>query len=327
MSHTSEAFKKGKAMIAFLTAGVPSMEDTVKYVLDLEKAGVDLIEIGVPFSDPIADGPVIMEADVKALENHIHLPQVMELVKTLRTKTQIPIVLLTYYNPVFNYPSARFFEEAKEIGIDGVIIPDLPFEEQGEIRPLADANGVDIIQMVAPTSEERIRESLRHARLRPPAPAPVHRHACAQTACDLGSYWAPRCTSIPQGPGLMLLQAPAPHCAHALPLPCRTPVQTLPTAATAAAHNRVRPASAGAGGSASSPWFACPWQAQTSSRQIRRYGCAPVARSHGLHAEPGAPPASASREQACLPPHDWQSKRFSRWKEVWKGAQARWSRQ
>ena len=163
MSHTSEAFKKGKAMIAFLTAGVPSMEDTVKYVLDLEKAGVDLIEIGVPFSDPIADGPVIMEADVKALENHIHLPQVMELVKTLRTKTQIPIVLLTYYNPVFNYPSARFFEEAKEIGIDGVIIPDLPFEEQGEIRPFADANGVDIIQMVAPTSEERIRESLRHA--------------------------------------------------------------------------------------------------------------------------------------------------------------------
>ena len=152
MSHTSEAFKKGKAMIAFLTAGVPSMEDTVKYVLDLEKAGVDLIEIGVPFSDPIADGPVIMEADVKALENHIHLPQVMELVKALRTKTQIPIVLLTYYNPVFNYPSARFFEEAKEIGIDGVMI-----------RPLADANGVDIIQMVAPTSEERIRESLRHA--------------------------------------------------------------------------------------------------------------------------------------------------------------------
>lgn len=163
MSHTSEAFKKGKAMIAFLTAGVPSMEDTVKYVLDLEKAGVDLIEIGVPFSDPIADGPVIMEADVKALENHVHLPQVMELVKTLRTKTQIPIVLLTYYNPVFNYPSARFFAEAKEIGIDGVIIPDLPFEEQEEIRPLADANGVDIIQMVAPTSEERIRRSLRHA--------------------------------------------------------------------------------------------------------------------------------------------------------------------
>ena len=116
-----------------------------------------------PPVDPIADGPVIMEADVKALENHIHLPQVMELVKTLRTKTQIPIVLLTYYNPVFNYPSTRFFEEAKEIGIDGVIIPDLPFEEQEEIRPLADANGVDIIQMVAPTSEERIRESLRHA--------------------------------------------------------------------------------------------------------------------------------------------------------------------
>lgn len=163
MSHTAKAFENGKALIAFLTAGVPSLEDSVKYVLEMEKAGATLIEIGVPFSDPIADGPVIMEADVKALENHIHLPQVMELVKTLRTKTDIPIVLLTYYNPVFNYPAKDFFEEAKEIGIDGVIIPDLPHEEQKEIRPIADANGVDIIQMVAPTSEERIRANVKEA--------------------------------------------------------------------------------------------------------------------------------------------------------------------
>lgn len=163
MSHIAKAFEKGKTLIAFLTAGVPSVEDTVKYVLDMEEAGANLIEIGVPFSDPIADGPVIMEADVKALENHIHLPQVMETVKEIRKHTQIPIVLLTYYNPVFRYPAARFFEEAEAIGVDGVIIPDMPHEEQEEIRPLADAHGVDIIQMVAPTSEERIRKNVKNA--------------------------------------------------------------------------------------------------------------------------------------------------------------------
>lgn len=129
MSHINEAFKNGKALIAFLTTGVPSLEDTVRYVLDMEKAGATLIELGVPFSDPIADGPVIMEADVKALANHIHLPQVMETVKEIRKHTHIPLVLLTYYNPVFRYPADRFFEEAREIGIDGVIIPDLPHEE------------------------------------------------------------------------------------------------------------------------------------------------------------------------------------------------------
>lgn len=163
MSHTANAFKNGKALIAFLTAGVPSVEDTVKFVQDIEEAGATLIEIGVPFSDPIADGPVIMEADVKALENHIHLPQVMDTVKEIRKHTDIPIVLLTYYNPVFSYPAEKFFTEAKEIGIDGVIIPDLPHEEQEEIRPLADENGVDIIQMVAPTSEERIRANVKNA--------------------------------------------------------------------------------------------------------------------------------------------------------------------
>ena len=163
MSHINEAFKNGKACIAFLTTGVPSVEDTVQYVLDMEKAGADLIELGVPFSDPIADGPVIMEADVKALANHIHLPQVMETVKEIRKHTDIPLVLLTYYNPVFRYPADRFFEEAGKIGIDGIIIPDLPYEEQGEIRPLADENGVDMIQMVAPTSEERIRSNVKNA--------------------------------------------------------------------------------------------------------------------------------------------------------------------
>ena len=163
MSQTAKAFENGKALIAFLTAGVPSMEDTIDFVLKAEKAGATLVEIGVPFSDPVADGPVVMEADVKALQNHIHLPQVMEAVKKLREKTSIPIVLLTYFNPIFNYPADTFFKEAKEIGIDGVIIPDLPLEEQPEIRPFADANGVDIIQIIAPTTEERIRAIVKDA--------------------------------------------------------------------------------------------------------------------------------------------------------------------
>jgi len=163
MSHIQEAFKNGKALIAFLTVGVPSLEDTVKYVLEMEKAGVNLIELGVPFSDPIADGPVIMEADVKALANHVHLPQVMEVAKEIRKYSHIPLVLLTYYNPVFSYPADRFFRDAEEIGIDGIIVPDMPHEEQMEIRPLADEHGVDIIQMVAPTSEARIRENVKAA--------------------------------------------------------------------------------------------------------------------------------------------------------------------
>jgi len=163
MSHTKEAFKHGKALIPFLTAGAPSVEDTVRYVLEMEKAGADLVELGVPFSDPVADGPVIMEADVQALANGVHLPQVMDIVKEIRKESQIPIVLLTYYNPVFSCGVENFFKQAQEIGIDGVIIPDLPFEEAGEVKPFAKQYEVDLIQMVAPTSEDRIRMLVKDA--------------------------------------------------------------------------------------------------------------------------------------------------------------------
>lgn len=163
MSHIQQAFKKGKALIAFLTAGTPSMEDTVQYVLEMEKAGADIVEIGVPFSDPIADGPVIMEADIQALKNGVHLPQVINIVKKIREYSTIPLIFLTYYNPIFNYGVESFFKKAKEIGLDGVIIPDLPHEEQEEIKPFAEQCGVDIIQMIAPTSEERIRTNVKDA--------------------------------------------------------------------------------------------------------------------------------------------------------------------
>lgn len=163
MSHTTKAFQNRKALIAFLTAGDPTIEDSVRYVQVMEKAGADLIEIGVPFSDPIADGPVIMEADVRALANHIHLPQAMEEARAIRKVSRIPLVFLTYFNPVFSYGVEKFFADCESIGVDGVIIPDLPYEEQGEVRPAADAHHVDVIQLVAPTSGDRIEKTLRDA--------------------------------------------------------------------------------------------------------------------------------------------------------------------
>lgn len=163
MSCIKEAFKDGKALIGFLTAGVPSAEDTLRYMEDLETAGADLIEIGVPFSDPVADGAVIMEADVQALKNKVHLPQVMEIVKAFRKQSETPLVFLTYYNPIFNYGVKKFFEEANDIGLDGVAIPDLPYEEQMEIRPFADIYEIDIIQIIGPASEERICQNVRNA--------------------------------------------------------------------------------------------------------------------------------------------------------------------
>lgn len=163
MSKLDKAFTKGKAVIAFLTAGDPTIGDSVRYVQVMEEAGADLIEIGVPFSDPIADGPVIMEADVRALAGHIHLPQAMEEARAIRRVSEIPLVFLTYFNPVFSYGAERFFRGCAEIGVGGVIIPDLPIEEQDEVHPFAEEYGVSLIQMIAPTSKERIRRIAERA--------------------------------------------------------------------------------------------------------------------------------------------------------------------
>lgn len=163
MNELQQAFAKGKALIAFLTAGDPSIEDSVRYVRVMEEAGADIIEIGVPFSDPVADGPVIMEADVRALARHVHLTQALCEAQAIRAVSSIPLVLLTYYNPVFSYGAERFFRACADIGIAGVIIPDLPLEEQGEVRPHADRFGVSLIQLIAPTSRERIQSIAREA--------------------------------------------------------------------------------------------------------------------------------------------------------------------
>lgn len=158
MSRIHTAFEGKKAFIGFLTAGDPSLEKTEEYILEMERAGADLIEIGIPFSDPIAEGIVIQEANLRALKGGVNVEQIFGMVESLRKKTQIPLVFLTYVNPIFHYGCERFFARAAGAGLDGVIIPDLPFEEKGEMRRAAEENGVDIISLIAPTSKERIEK-------------------------------------------------------------------------------------------------------------------------------------------------------------------------
>jgi tryptophan synthase alpha chain len=164
MSRIANAFKNGKAFIGFVTGGDPSLEKTEEFVLAMAEAGADLVEIGVPFSDPIAEGPVIQEANLRALTVGTTLQKLFALVENLRRRTQIPLVFLTYLNPVFRMGYEPFFRRAASAGLDGVIIPDLPFEEQGELRDTARASGVDLISLIAPTSEERIRDIATQAR-------------------------------------------------------------------------------------------------------------------------------------------------------------------
>lgn len=158
MSKIKNAFKDGKAFIGFLTAGDPSIEKSCEYILTMERAGADLVEIGIPFSDPIAEGLVIQEANIRALSANTRLEDVFRLVSMVRETSQIPLVFLTYANPIFNYGKEAFFVKCEELGLDGVIIPDVPFEERGEFAAEAERHGVDIIAMIAPTSKERIKE-------------------------------------------------------------------------------------------------------------------------------------------------------------------------
>ncbi len=157
MSKISNAFKNGKAFIGFLTAGDPTVEKTVEYILAMEEAGCDLIEIGIPFSDPMAEGVVIQDANVRALKHNTTTDDVFEIVRAVRSKTDIPLVFLTYINPVFFYGYEEFFKKCGELGIDGIISPDLPYEEKGEIADIARKNDVDVISLIAPTSKERIQ--------------------------------------------------------------------------------------------------------------------------------------------------------------------------
>lgn len=157
MSKITEIFQDEKAFIGFLTAGDPSKEKTIEFILAMDSAGADLIEIGIPFSDPIAEGPVIQDANLRALSKGINTDDIFDLVIDVRKKSNIPLVFLTYINPVFYYGYEKFFKKCKDVGINGIVIPDLPYEEKGEISKIAKIYDVDIISLIAPTSKDRIR--------------------------------------------------------------------------------------------------------------------------------------------------------------------------
>jgi len=156
--------KNEKALIVYLTAGDPSLDRTKELIFGLEKAGVDILEIGVPFSDPTADGPVIQAASQRALMTGTTLENVLNMVAEIRQTSQIPIVLFGYFNPIFAYGVDKFADAAKKAGVDGVLVVDLPPEEAGELRVFSDAAGIDFISLVAPTTDrDRLKIILRRA--------------------------------------------------------------------------------------------------------------------------------------------------------------------
>lgn len=156
--------KNEKALIVYLTAGDPSLAVTKELIFELEKAGVDILEIGVPFSDPTADGPVIQAASQRALKTGTTLASVLKMVADIRLSSQIPIVLFGYFNPIFAYGVEKFARTASEAGVDGVLVVDLPPEEACELRVYSDAAGLDFISLVAPTSgKDRMKTILKTA--------------------------------------------------------------------------------------------------------------------------------------------------------------------
>ncbi|MEN6389177.1 MAG: tryptophan synthase subunit alpha [Syntrophomonas sp.] len=157
MSRTVQAFAKGKAFIPFITAGDPSLEVSEQLVLKMAENGADLIEIGIPFSDPVAEGVVIQRADERALAGGTTTDKIFAMVARIRETCDVPLAFMTYVNPIFTYGSERFMKNCQTAGIDAVIVPDLPFEEKDELQPFCCQYGIDLISLIAPTSKERIR--------------------------------------------------------------------------------------------------------------------------------------------------------------------------
>ena len=163
MSKIADAFAGGKAFIPFITCGDPDLETTAAAVRAAVENGADLIELGIPFSDPTAEGPVIQGANLRALKGGVTTDRIFGLVRDLRRDVKIPMVFMTYANVVFSYGTERFLSTCREVGIDGLILPDVPFEEREEFLPFCKRYGVDLISLIAPTSEHRIAMIAREA--------------------------------------------------------------------------------------------------------------------------------------------------------------------
>ena len=163
MSNIRKAFENGKAFIPFITCGDPDLETTAAVVRAAAANGADLIELGIPYSDPTAEGPVIQGANLRALNGGVTTDKIFDLVRNLRRDVEVPMVFMTYANVVFSYGSERFISTCREIGIDGLILPDVPYEEKEEFLPICRRYGVDLISLIAPTSEDRIAMIAREA--------------------------------------------------------------------------------------------------------------------------------------------------------------------
>lgn len=163
MSRISEAFAKEKVFIPFITGGDPDLRTNYELIKTMAENGADMIEIGIPFSDPIAEGPIIQEADLRALSAGTTTDALFDMVIELRREVDIPFVFMTYMNPIYVYGTERFMKRCAETGIDGVIVPDVPFEEKSELSGCCKANGIELISMIAPTSKERIEMIAKEA--------------------------------------------------------------------------------------------------------------------------------------------------------------------
>lgn len=157
MSKVAEAFQNGKAFIPFVTAGDPDLETTGEILKAMQEAGADLIEIGIPFSDPVAEGPVIQQADERALASGTTTDKIFDMLNNMKDIMTVPMVFMTYINPIYAYGIERFAKKSSECNICGVIVPDVPFEEKEEIQELFNRYGVEVISMIAPTSTDRVR--------------------------------------------------------------------------------------------------------------------------------------------------------------------------
>ncbi|MGN0502599.1 MAG: tryptophan synthase subunit alpha [Ruminococcus sp.] len=163
MSDIKAAFENGKAFIPFVTAGDPDLETTEKLLIEMSKNGADIIEIGIPFSDPIAEGVVIQEADLRALASGTTTDKIFEMVKRVRSEIKCALAVMTYMNPIFVYGTDKFMQRCSECGISAVIVPDTPFEEKQELAPYCDKHGVELVSLIAPTSHDRIRMIAKEA--------------------------------------------------------------------------------------------------------------------------------------------------------------------
>ncbi|MDD6065144.1 MAG: tryptophan synthase subunit alpha [Firmicutes bacterium] len=164
MSNIYKAFENKKAFIPFITGGDPDLDTTKELLIAMEAAGADLIEIGIPFSDPIAEGPVIQEASQRSLAGGCTTDRLFEMIKEARKTVKIPMVFMTYINPIYTYGKERFMKRCVECQIDGVIVPDLPFEEKSELSGICEQYGIDLISLIAPTSHDRIRMIAKEAK-------------------------------------------------------------------------------------------------------------------------------------------------------------------